>query len=115
VAPRRTDSSRPPIREGLEGLDRLLEHRARLAICVLLSRNDAMSFRRLKELLEETDGSLGAHLMKLETEGYLTSRKEFRERKPVTWYALSRRGREALESHMGSLARLIRLSSGARG
>jgi DNA-binding PadR family transcriptional regulator len=99
----------------MEGLDRLLEHRARLAICVLLSRNDAMSFSRLKDLLEETDGSLGAHLMKLEAEGYITSRKEFRERKPVTWYALSRRGRGALESHLSSLSRLIRLSSGGRG
>ena len=49
-------------------MDRLLEHRARLAICLLLSRNDAMRFSRLKELLEETDGSLGAHLLKLEKE-----------------------------------------------
>jgi len=96
-------------------LDRLLEHRVRLAICVLLSRNDAMSFSRLKQLLEETDGSLGAHLMKLEAEGFVSSRKEFRERKPLTWYSLSRRGRETLESHLGALSRLIRHASGMRG
>ena len=70
-----------------------------------------MNFSRLKELLDETDGSLGAHLMKLEAEGYLSVRKEFRERKPVTWYTLTKRGREALTAHVSSLSRLIRQAS----
>jgi len=95
-------------------MDRILEHRSRLAICVLLSRNDCMNFSRLKNLLEETDGSLGAHLLKLEKEGYLSVRKEFRDRKPVTWYSLTRRGKEVLDSHLGSLSRLIRQGSGGR-
>ena len=63
-----TDSDQP-IWNGLDGLDKLLEHRARLGICVLLSRNDMLSFRRLKALLEETEGSLGAHLKKLDDAG----------------------------------------------
>ncbi len=112
--PRRTDNSTPPIIAGLDGMDRILEHRTRLAICVLLNRNDCMNFSRLKELLEETDGSLGAHLLKLEREGYLSVRKEFRDRKPVTWYSLAKRGKEALDSHLGSLSRLIRQASGGR-
>ena len=95
-------------------MDRILEHRTRLAICVLLSRNDAMNFSRLKDLLDETDGSLGAHLLKLERQGFVSVRKEFRDRKPVTWYSLSKRGKEALESHLASLARLIRQASGGR-
>ena len=109
---RQSDSLQPSLREGLEGMDRLLEHRARLAICLLLSRNDSMRFSRLKELLEETDGSLGAHLLKLEKEGYVAVRKEFRDRKPVTWYSLTRRGRETLHSHLGSLTRLLRHGPG---
>ena len=78
---------RPPdgdaqIREGLKNMSKLLGHRTRLGICVLLARNDALSFSRLKELLEETDGNLGAQLRKLEDEGFLSVRKEFRNRKP---------------------------------
>jgi DNA-binding PadR family transcriptional regulator len=111
---RRTDNPTPPIMAGLDGMDRILEHRTRLAICVLLNRNDFMNFSRLKELLDETDGSLGAHLLKLEREGYLSVRKEFRDRKPVTWYSLTRRGKETLDSHLGSLSRLIRQASGGR-
>ena len=48
----------------LAALNGLLEHRVRLAICVLLSAHDALTFTRLKHALEETDGSLGAHLRK---------------------------------------------------
>lgn len=87
--------------------DRLLEHRVRLALCVLLARRDALSFRRLKELTDETDGSLGAHLRRLEEAGYLTVRKEFRERKPVSWYALTAEGRGALNRHVRALERLL--------
>lgn len=88
--------------------DRLLDHRVRLALCVLLARHDQLSFSRLKALLEETDGSLGAHLRRLEEAGYVRVTKEFRERKPVTWYALAPAGRAALRRHASALDRLLR-------
>ena len=93
--------------EGLDNLDRLLEHRIRLAIGVLLSRNDALSFRRLKDLLRETDGSLGTHLRKMENAGYVRVRKTFVDRKPVSWYSLTAKGRRALASHTDILERII--------
>lgn len=93
---------------GLDGLDRLLEHRVRLAVCVLLSRADALSFTRLKGLTGETDGNLGANLRRLEDAGYLTVDKEFVDRKPVSWYALTESGRTALAGHVRALERLTR-------
>lgn len=103
---------RPPdgdaqIQEGLKGLSKLLGHRTRLGICVLLARNDALSFSRLKELVEETDGNLGAQLRKLEDEGFLSARKEFRDRKPVTWYKLTEHGRRGLAEHVRALELLL--------
>lgn len=80
----------------------------RLAIAVLLTRHERLSFPRLRELTGETDGSLGAHLRRLEDEGYLSVRKEFVERKPVTWYSLTTAGRRALDTHLQALDRLIR-------
>lgn len=96
---------------GLEGFDRLLEHRVRLSVLVLASKTDALSFSRFKELLGETDGSLGTHLRKLEDAGYLNVRKAFHNRKPVTWYSLSNTGKKALKGHLQSLDRLIGLSA----
>ena len=93
--------------EELGSLRGLLEHRIRLAICILLSEHDAMSFSRLKQVLEESDGSLGTHLRKLEDGGYLGVEKSYRGRRPVTWYELTNRGRSRLKEHVQHLARLI--------
>ena len=69
-------------------LDKLLEHRTRLAICALLQRYDRINFRRFKELLNETDGNLGAQLRKLEDADYIKVEKRFEERRPVSWYKI---------------------------
>ena len=91
----------------LAALDPLLDHRVRLAICVLLSRYDRLSFSRLKELTAETDGSLGAHLRRLEDAGYVKVKKEFVVRKPTSWYSLSPTGMSALAVHLQALTELL--------
>src|SRR5687767_13343369 len=93
---------------GLERLDALLQHRARLGACALLSGADAMSFTRLKALLEETDGNLGAQLRKLEDAGYVSVSKQFVKRRPVSWYSLTPQGRRALASHLKALEEIIK-------
>jgi predicted ArsR family transcriptional regulator len=101
-----------PQRIGFVGLDKLLEHRVRLATCVLLSRYSQVSFSRLKELLSETDGSLGAHLARLESSKYLAVKREFAGRRPTSWYALTKRGRAALKGHVTGLEQLLRQMKG---
>lgn len=93
--------------EELRLLNGLLEHRVRLAICVLLSKHDAMSFSRLREILGETDGSLGAHLRKLEDAGHLEAERTYLKRRPVTWYRLSAAGRLQLKQHLEALTQLL--------
>lgn len=88
-------------------LDKLLEHRLRLTVCVLLSRFDRVSFSRFKELTGETDGNLGANLRKLEDAGYLKVSKDFIDRKPVSHYALTAKGKKALRGHLDALENLI--------
>lgn len=91
----------------LDALDPALENRVRLAICVLLSKADEISFSRFKVALQQTDGNLGAQLRKLEDCGYVALRREFEERKPVTWYRLSAAGRKALARHLQHLHQLV--------
>lgn len=96
------------VTSSLTGLDDLLQHRVRVTVAVLLSRHDQLSFSRLKALLGETDGSLGAHMRRLEDAGYLTVRKTFQDRRPVTWYRLAPKGRRQLAAHLEGLQRLIK-------
>lgn len=91
----------------ISGLDPLFEHRARLAACVLLAEHGEVSFARFKQWLDMTDGNLGAQLRKLEDANYLQLRRDFIERKPVTWYSLTEAGRTALENHLRHLRELI--------
>lgn len=95
------------VANGIGRLNPVFEHRMRLAAGVLLSRSDALSFSRLKELLGATDGNLGAQMHKLEEANFVAVRKEFRQRKPVTWYTLTPEGRRALREHLSALETLI--------
>jgi DNA-binding HxlR family transcriptional regulator len=95
----------PP--KGLDQLDPLLQHRSRLGAMVLLSSAD-LSFSRLKTSLGETDGNLGAQLRKLEDAGYLSVKKEFVDRKPTSWYALTAVGMRALKGHLRAMEEVIR-------
>ena len=104
ATPRKKDA---PITERLAELDRLLEHRTRLAICVLLSREPEISFARFKALLDETDGNLGAHLRRLEDRGYIVVEKNFVDRKPHSVYRLTGTGRQRLAAHLEALQSLI--------
>lgn len=99
------DPQPPP---GLSQLDPLLQHRSRLGALVLLSRSDALTFSRLKLLLEETDGNLGAQLRKLEDAQYVSVRKEFVDRKPTSWYAIAPAGQRALKRHLKAIESLLK-------
>ena len=102
-------SDAPPPPNGFQRLDALLQHRSRLGAMVLLSGAD-LSFTRLRELLEETDGNLGAQLRRLEDAGYVSVKKEFVERKPVSWYALTGPGQRALKAHLKAMEEVIKLA-----
>ncbi len=91
----------------LQALDPAFEHRARLAIAVLLAAHGEISFANFKRQLEMSDGNLGAQLRKLEEASYIALRRDFVERKPVTWYSLTPLGRQCLDRHLQALRSLI--------
>jgi DNA-binding MarR family transcriptional regulator len=107
----RTEAQLQQTAGGLDQLDPLLQHRSRLGAMVLLSGADAMSFVRLRELLKETDGNLGAQLRKLEEAGYVGVKKMFDNRKPVTWYAISKPGQAALKNHLAAMESLMKAAN----
>lgn len=72
--------------------------------------NDSVSFSELKRLLDTSDGNVSVHARKLEDAGYITCTKTFEERTPRTEYALTDKGRKALEKYLDQMEALIRVA-----
>ena len=90
-----------------ESLDKIIHERMRLGIVSALAANTKLSFADLKSLLNTTDGNISVHARKLEDAGYLTCEKSFKGRTPLTEYAITSEGREALEKYLNHMEALI--------
>ena len=51
----------------------------------------------------------------LEETGYVTVRKEFQQRKPVSWYSLTPEGKVSLRKHLVALETLINAAGTGTG
>jgi DNA-binding transcriptional ArsR family regulator len=89
-------------------LDKVIHERMRLGIISALAANDKLSFNDLKRLLDTTDGNVSVHARKLEEAGYLTCKKSFSGRTPLTEYAITKDGRKALERYLDHMEALIK-------
>jgi DNA-binding HxlR family transcriptional regulator len=96
------------VKEILEHINKVFENRVRLAVMSVLMVDDAVEFNTLKRMLNVTDGNLAAHIAALEKHQYLSVRKRFRGKKPLTTYSATSKGRHAFSEHLDALERLIR-------
>jgi DNA-binding MarR family transcriptional regulator len=92
-------------------LDDVIHSRIRLAVVAVLAAVDEADFTYLRDQVNATDGNLGTHLSKLEEAAYVTVKKAFVSRKPVSRYRLTREGRRAFAEYVDRLERLL----GSRG
>lgn len=91
-------------------LDPVIHAAARLRISATLAsldEGDRITFPRLQELLDMTAGNLSTHLRKLEDAEYVIVEKAHQGRTPVTYVALTRRGRRAFEDYTDTLRSLL--------
>jgi DNA-binding MarR family transcriptional regulator len=94
----------------LPPLDPVIHAQPRLRVTVALAaldEGDQITFPRLQEIVSMTAGNLSTHLRKLEDAGYVTVTKAHRHRTPVTYLALTRSGRRALEDYTAALRALL--------
>ncbi len=96
---------------GTGAIDELLLSKVRLGIVAELLNADWLAFSELARSLEVSNGNLGAHLGKMFEAGYVDEEKSFVNRRPLTRYRLTQRGREAFASHVGQLQSLLRARS----
>ncbi len=83
--------------------DPVLTSRARLAVLSALVSLGRVEFVQLKDLLNMTQGNLSVHAGKLEMAGYIRIDKAFVDKKPRTTFEITRRGREALVTHVNKI------------
>ncbi len=92
----------------VDQLNKAFENRIRLGIMSILVVNEQVSYNRLKELLDVTDGNLASHLKALEKIEYIMIEKSFVDRKPHTTYDVTPLGRKAFQDHLNALESLIK-------
>lgn len=82
-----------------------------MAVLVALPTDTQASFNHLKDVLELTDGNLGAHLRKLEEAGYIVITKTFVKNKPQTYAEATIAGRRAFAEHVAVLESILHVAN----
>jgi DNA-binding MarR family transcriptional regulator len=93
--------------EGGAEVFRLVNERVRLGVLSALAVTPSLSFADLKQTLGVTDGNLSIHARKLEDAQFIASEKTFQDRRPLTQYTLTPKGRAAFERYLGHMEALI--------
>lgn len=95
----------------MAGLNEIIHQTVRLRIMAALAALETGSeveFTYLRDLIEATDGNLGAHLRKLEDAGYISVTKTFVERKPRTYITATAEGRKVFQEHVAALEAILK-------
>jgi len=89
-------------------IDDLIHSRIRLAVMSILIAVEDAEFNFIKKKINATDGNLSVHLRKLEEAKYISVKKEFVGRKPVSKYNMTKTGRTAFENYIKKLESMIK-------
>lgn len=95
----------------MAGLNETIHQPVRLrvmAALVSLAPDEEVDFTYLRDLLEVTEGNLGAHLRKLEEAGYIAINKVFVARKPRTYLSATAEGRKVFSEHVAALEAILK-------
>ena len=88
-------------------LDPILHSQLRLAIVSLLVSEETADFARIKEITKATSGNISVQIQKLETAGYITVKKSFKDNYPNTEVQLTKEGLLAFERYVEALKSYI--------
>ncbi|MBK7158516.1 MAG: transcriptional regulator [Ignavibacteria bacterium] len=89
-------------------IDDVIHSRIRTTVMAVLVSVEEAEFNYLKEKVNATDGNLSVHLKKLEEAGYVSVKKVFIERKPVSKYKITSKGYKAFENYIKKLENIIK-------
>lgn len=88
-------------------IDRIVHEPARLKILAYLYVVNSADFVFLLSRTGLTWGNLSSHMRKLEEEGYIAVKKDFKDRRPHTMLSLTDKGRDAFDTYRQNMLQLI--------
>ena len=89
------------------GLDTAVHGPIRLGVLTALQMDGPLDFTTLKKRLAVADGTLGLHLEKLESIGYLSANTVLHGRRPKTTYRLTAAGRRSFRHYLETMRQLL--------
>lgn len=91
----------------LGAIDDVIHGRLRLGVMAYLSAVSPASFSELQEKTEATNGNLSTHLSKLENVGYISQKKGYKGKRPLTLVHLTKAGRTAWIAYLDEMRKLL--------
>ena len=89
-------------------IDDVIHSRIRTSVMAVLVSVEEAEFNYLKEKVNATDGNLSVHIKKLEEAGYVSVKKIFVERKPLSKYKITNKGYKAFENYIKKLEDIVK-------
>ena len=90
----------------MNNIPEMFQSKLRLMIISALIRQP-LSFSALRQLTGATDGNLSVQISKLSEAGYITVRKEFASKKPLTTCELTSLGRDSFRQYVELLNSIL--------
>ena len=90
----------------MNNIPEMFQSKLRLMIISALIRQP-LSFSALRQLTGATDGNLSVQISKLSEAGYITVRKEFAGKKPLTTCELTNIGRDSFRQYVELLNSIL--------
>lgn len=87
--------------------DKIFTTSIRLTIMLILFSHKKILLNELKSILELTSGNLDHHLRKLETIGYITTRKSFFPTRPLTIVEITKEGFDAFKEYLSKIKEVL--------
>jgi len=84
----------------IKDINRTIHEPARQLILIYLSSADSVDFTYLKRETGMTQGNLSSHLNKLEADGYIRSEKTFMNKRPLTIFRITDKGKNAFQEYV---------------
>jgi len=94
----------------MDAFNEIIHQPVRLKIMAALKalpKTEQIEFVRLKEIVDATEGNLGAHIATLEKAGYIEVAKDFNGKKPRTRIAMTTAGRRAFQQYVDYLRGIL--------
>ena len=89
--------------DNFKPLNPLLHSQLRLATISILMSVESAEFTFIKEKTESTAGNLSVQLDKLEKAGYISVKKSFKGKRPLTTCKITKKGVKAFEEYVENL------------